>query len=129
MRISSCFSNLSTGGITSISFLSEACSQLKLSEEEAVRNSDIPTEAYYYLLSGKNQEDYWTFEHLLEQIKSKAIPIFEAKFPNATAVFAFDNSTNHAAYAKDAFVAARMNLDFGEKQSIMRSTSFIDKDG
>ncbi len=39
-------------------FLSEACSQLKLSEEEAVRNSDIPTEAYYYLLSGKNQEGY-----------------------------------------------------------------------
>jgi len=47
---------------------------------------------------------------LLEQIKSKAIPIFEVKFPNATAVFTFDNSTNHAAYAKDALVATRMNL-------------------
>jgi len=66
---------------------------------------------------------------LLEQIKSKAIPIFEIKFPNATAVFAFDNSTNHIAYAKDTLVAAKMNLDSGRKQPIMRSTSFIDKDG
>ena len=110
-------------------FLSEACGRLKLSEEEIERNPDIPIEARCYLLPGKNQEGYWTFEHLLEQIKSKAIPIFEAKFPNATAVFAFDNSTNHAAYAKDALVAARMNLGPGGKQPIMRLTSFIDKDG
>jgi len=109
-------------------FLLEACGQLKLSEEEATRNPNIPTEARCYLLSGKNQEDYWTFEHLLEQIKSKVIPIFEAKFPNATAVFIFDNSTNYAAYAKDALIAIRMNLDPEEKQPIMRSTSFIDKD-
>ncbi len=96
-------------------FLLEACGQLKLSEEEATRNPNIPTEARCYLLPDKNQEGYWTFEHLLEQIKSKAIPIFEAKFSNATAVFTFDNSTNHAAYAKDALVVTRMNLSPGEK--------------
>jgi len=66
---------------------------------------------------------------LLEQIKSKAIPIFKAKFSNATAVFVFNNNTNHAAYAKDALVAVRMNLDFEKKQLIMRLTSFIDKNG
>src|SRR6185369_8147964 len=77
----------------------------------------------------KNQEGYWTIEHLLAQIENKAIPIFKAKFPNAIAIFAFDNSTNHAAYAKNALVAARMNLEPGEKQPIMRSTTFIDTDG
>ena len=96
-------------------FLLEACGWLKLSEEEATRNPNIPTEARCYLLPGKNQEGYQTFEHLLEQIKPKAIPIFEAKFSNATAVFTFDNSTNHAAYAKDALVVTRMNLSPGEK--------------
>ena len=39
-------------------FLSEACGQLKLSEEEATRNPNIPTEARCYLLPDKNQEGY-----------------------------------------------------------------------
>ncbi|CAG8593682.1 7845_t:CDS:2 [Cetraspora pellucida] len=64
-------------------FLLEECSQLKLSER---------------------------VNNLLEQIRDKAISIFEAKFPNAMAIFAFDNSTNHGAYAEDTLIAARMNL-------------------
>ncbi len=39
-------------------FLSKACGQLKLNEEEATRNPNIPTEARCYLLPGKNQEGY-----------------------------------------------------------------------
>ena len=39
-------------------FFSETCGRLKLSEEEAARNPDIPTEACCYLLPGKNQEGY-----------------------------------------------------------------------
>ena len=39
-------------------FLSEACGQLKLSEEEATRNPNIPTEARCYLLPDKNQKGY-----------------------------------------------------------------------
>ncbi len=35
-------------------FLLEACGWLKLSEEEATRNPNIPTEACCYLLPGKN---------------------------------------------------------------------------
>ena len=93
------------------------------------RNPNIFTEAHCYLLPSKNQEGYWTFEYLLKQIKSKVILIFEVKFSDTTAVFAFDNSTNHVAYAKDALVASRMNLGPGGKQPIMRSTSFINKDG
>jgi hypothetical protein len=40
------------------------------------------------------------------------------------AVFAFDNSSNHAAFRKDALVASRMNLNPGGKQPIMRNTYF-----
>lgn len=110
-------------------FLSEACGRLQLSEEEKKIHSNIPTEARCYLTPGKNHEGYWTVENLLEQIKNKAIPIFETKFPGAIAVFAFDNSTNHAAYAKNALVAERMNLGPGGKQPIMRPTTFVNTNG
>ena|ERR1043165_6928412 len=96
-------------------FLLKTCDQLKFSEEEVIRNPNISIEACCYLLSNKNQEGYWTFKHLLEQIKFKAIPIFEVKFLNIIVVFIFDNNTNHVAYAKDTFVATRMNLDFKGK--------------
>src|SRR6266540_2049834 len=63
-------------------------------------------------------------EHLLEQIEYKAIPIFEVLYPDCVAVFAFDNSSNHAAFSKDALVASQMNLNSGSKQPIMRNTYF-----
>lgn len=91
--------------------------------------SNVPAEACCYLTPGRNQEGYWTAEDLLNQIKNKAIPIFETKFPDAIAVFAFDNSANHAAYAKNALVAKRMNLGPGGKQPIMRPTTFVSTDG
>jgi hypothetical protein len=36
------------------------------------------------------------------------------------AVFAFDNSSNHAAFSKDALVARRMNLNPGAKRFVHR---------
>ncbi|CAG8733192.1 22802_t:CDS:2, partial [Cetraspora pellucida] len=79
-----------------------------------------------YLTSSKNDKDYWTIKHLLKQIKEKAILIFKAKFSGATAVFAFDNSMNYAAFAKDALIVQRMNKEPRRKQSIMWPTTFID---
>ncbi|CAG8626045.1 24465_t:CDS:2 [Cetraspora pellucida] len=99
-------------------FLLEVCRRLQLSEEEK-KNPNIPAEACCYFTSGKNQENYWMVEHLLKQIKKKAIPIFETKFLNATAVFAFDNSTNYLTFADDALVMQRMNKGPRGKQSIM----------
>ncbi|CAG8793516.1 20039_t:CDS:1, partial [Cetraspora pellucida] len=66
-----------------------------------------------------------TIKHLLEQIRDKAIPIFKMKFPNAITVFAFDNSTSYARYAKNALLAERMNLGPGKKQLVMQPTTFI----
>src|SRR6185437_16255973 len=55
-------------------FVSEACGRLQLSEEERENHCDIPAEARCYLTSSKNDKNYWTIEHLLKQIKEKAIP-------------------------------------------------------
>ncbi|CAG8832359.1 16128_t:CDS:2, partial [Gigaspora margarita] len=50
-----------------------------------------------------------------------AIPIFEARFPGAKALFAFDNATSHATYVDDALLANNMNLLSGGKQAKMSS--------
>ena len=100
-------------------FLSEACGRLCLSQEDIIKHPTVPNEARVYLMPGKNQEGYWTVQHLLEQVKYKAIPIFEALFPNCIAVFAFDNSSNHSAYRSDALLANQMNHRPGGKQNKM----------
>ena len=96
-------------------FLTEACGRLKLDAQAIENYPDIPKEARAYLIPGKNQEGYWTMNHLLEQLKLKAIPIFEALFPTCIAIFAFDNSSNHAAFLPDALLANKMNLFPGGK--------------
>jgi hypothetical protein len=105
-------------------FLSEECGRLKLNAQQLQENLPIPKEARSYLQPGKDREGFWTSEHLIEQVKTKAIPIFEALFPNCIALFAFDNSSNHAAFKSDALVASRMNLKPGRKQPKMRNTVF-----
>ncbi|CAG8741316.1 8503_t:CDS:2, partial [Rhizophagus irregularis] len=88
-------------------------------------NPFIPKEACVYLQPSKDREGYWTSKHLINQIKTKAIPIFETLFPNCIALFAFDNSSNHAAFKPDALVANKMNLKPGGKQPKMR-IQFLD---
>ncbi len=87
-------------------FLTEIDGRLCLQQTNILQNPNIPEEARCYLKPGKNQEGYWIAEHLLEQIKCKVIPIFETLYPNCVAVFVFDNSSNHAAFGKDALVAS-----------------------
>ena len=52
------------------------------------------------------------------------IPIFETLYLDCMAVFAFNNSSNHAIFSKDILIANRMNLSLGGKQPIMRDTYF-----
>src|SRR6266498_4394865 len=73
-------------------FLTEAYGRLKLSDEQVFDHRNVPKEARVYLQPGKNQEGYWTSEHLINQVKTKAIPIFVAMFPNCIGLFAFDNT-------------------------------------
>ncbi|RIA99536.1 hypothetical protein C1645_811341 [Glomus cerebriforme] len=64
-------------------FLLEINGRLKLNENEILLYPEIPIEARKFLKPGKNEEGWWTAEHLLDQVINYAIPIFEAKYPNA----------------------------------------------
>ncbi|CAB4483806.1 unnamed protein product [Rhizophagus irregularis] len=66
-------------------FLLETDGRLKLNEDEILLYPEIPVEARKFLRPGKNEEGWWTAEHLLDQVINYAIPIFEAKYPNAIA--------------------------------------------
>jgi len=103
-------------------FLTEVDGRLKLKPTDIEQYPTIPAEAREYLEPGKDREGYWTAENVLEQIKTKAIPIFEILYPNCIGVFAFDNSSNHAIFAKDALISKRMNLNPGGLQPKMHDT-------
>ena len=75
-------------------------------------------EAIEYLEYGK--DNYWTGEKMVEQVARVAIPIFNYVFPDCEGFFAFDNASNHCAFAPDALVAAKMNLMPGGKQPLLR---------
>ena len=50
------------------------------------------------------------------------IPIFERMYPSAIAEFVFDQSSAHAAFAKDALNSNEMNVKPGGRQRLMRDT-------
>ncbi|PKY47601.1 hypothetical protein RhiirA4_462873 [Rhizophagus irregularis] len=79
--------------------------------EQAQVYPNISQKAQKFLRPGKNKEGWWIAKHLLEQVKNNAIPIFEIMHPNAIAVFAFNNNTNHEAMADNALCAQHMNLN------------------
>ena len=68
-------------------------------------------------------EGYFNNDKFLEQVKV-AIDIFEAKYPNARAVFTFDNAPCHRKVSDDALNAEKMNVKSGGKQPIMRDTEW-----
>ena len=63
-----------------------------------------------YFKAGGDREGWWTYKHMVEQLKDDAIELFELIHPNCVGVFLFDNSSNHSAFAEDALVASRMTL-------------------
>ena len=60
-------------------------------------------------------------EHLLQQIKAKALPIAEALYSGYKLLFMFDNVTSHAIYAKNALQVAHMNKDPGGQQLFLQA--------
>ena len=60
---------------------------------------------------GARHQGYWTAKDILNQLETKAVPAFEHMHPGATAKFTFDCSTNHEAFAPDALLVSRMNMN------------------
>ncbi|KAG1850739.1 hypothetical protein C8R48DRAFT_750082 [Suillus tomentosus] len=93
---------------------------------------------------GKNHEGYWNGEMFVKQVglscrvlgkafplifiqlSDKIIPTFERIHgPGYQALFLIDNSQGHSAYAEDALLVSRMNVNPGGKQAHMRPGWFI----
>ncbi|GBC51645.2 hypothetical protein GLOIN_2v1787970 [Rhizophagus irregularis DAOM 181602=DAOM 197198] len=94
-------------------FLTETIGRLKLNDDDM--DDSIPHEARVIINPGKNFDGWWNIDQLIEQIKTRAIPIFEKIHPGMVAVFAFDNLFSHAKLADDTLNAANMNLNSGGK--------------
>ena len=72
-----------------------------------------------HILLETQNDGYFNNDKFLEQVKV-AIDIFEAKYPNAQAVFMFDNAPCHRKVSDNALSAEKMNVKPGGKQPIMR---------
>lgn len=99
---------------------------------QAIMVSDFISEVDGYLRHGDQEareylehqtQGYWTNDLVIKQAL-KAIDIFEAKYPNAVALFIYDNAPSHTKKPDDALNADRMNVNPGGKQPKMRSTMF-----
>ncbi|KAL5499278.1 hypothetical protein ACEPAH_1796 [Sanghuangporus vaninii] len=72
-----------------------------------LKSADGSQEARVYFRAGKNRDGYFTHKDIEKQVQN-AIEIFEDRFPECTALFAFDNATIHSKRAKDALSACHM---------------------
>ena len=95
--------------------------QLSHQQQEKLVNSGVPLEAAIYFEYEKTEEDYWTGEHLLDQIINKALPIAESLYPGYELLFMFNKATSHFIYAKDALQVAQINKELGGQQLFLRA--------
>jgi hypothetical protein len=117
-------------------FLCACHGSLTISFEEAKTLGLDFTTAGEIIYPGKHKDGYWTNQDLVNQLQTKAIPLFNYLHPNKTAIFAFDNSQNHHAMADNALIASRLNLSDGlkaasggsRKRVIMRNGYYYDDD-
>ncbi|KAJ7111417.1 hypothetical protein C8R44DRAFT_528714, partial [Mycena epipterygia] len=70
---------------------------------------------------GANYDPWWDMPQLIVQVKD-AIKIFDVMYLDGVAVFIFDCSSAHEAFASDALQAHKMNRSPGGKQPKMRDT-------
>ncbi len=69
----------------------------------------ICKQTYRVFCAGKNREDYWLNDHLVDQLL-EVLPIFEEYHPNCELLFAFDNSQNHHVTVRIIMLCPRMGL-------------------
>ena len=77
------------------------------------------TEACVTMYPGTSRDGWWTNKDVVNQVKERAIPIFERTHPEKITLFMFDNSCNHNAFADDILVVSRMNIKDGGKQPLL----------
>ncbi|KAG2126890.1 uncharacterized protein EDB93DRAFT_1272748 [Suillus bovinus] len=80
-------------------------------------------EAAHTIEYGKNYDRYWNGEMFVAQHSNVLTG------PGYQALFLIDNSQGHSAYADDALLISRMNINPGGKQAQMKDGWFIDAGG
>ncbi|RPB01387.1 hypothetical protein L873DRAFT_1889418 [Choiromyces venosus 120613-1] len=78
-------------------------------------------EATEYFEYGKNNEGYWTGEHLVNHITNVVILIFQLSYPleSVYGLFLFDNAAGHCCYADDALRSINVRMRPGGKQYLL----------
>ena len=110
-------------------FLCECHGPMKLSDEQRISNPDVPSETVRIIKPGNNADGYWMNTDLVEQLETRAIPIFKILHPNCIALYMFDYSQNHHALALDVLRASALNLKDGGKNIKHQRDSWFVKDG
>jgi hypothetical protein len=59
---------------------------MKLNDAQRAEHSEVPLETCIIILPG-NQDDYWSASNLIEQVQTKAMPIFNILHPVADSLF------------------------------------------
>jgi len=102
-----------------LAYSDEAWKQALLQHPEWAAQEEQHRNAYEVFEYGARKKGYWTAVHFIRQI-DRSIDIFNATYPGARAVYYIDCSSNHHAFAPDALVASKMNVNPGGKQPLMR---------
>ena len=94
--------------------------------------SDFIDEVNGYLRFGNEEarlylehqsEGYFTNQLFLDQV-SKALDIFERKYPGTIGLFILNNAPSHCKKSDNILNPDKMNISDGEKQPIMRDTTW-----
>lgn len=85
------------------------------------KNGEIVRDARQVIYPGKNGDDWWDSEQLMDQVKD-AIDIFQEGHPDKEALFVFDQSSAHASLPADAIRPFDMNKSNGGKQRFCHDT-------
>lgn len=80
------------------------------------------TDAAIVTYPGANGDKWWDCSQLIEQVKTRAIPIFNYLFPDAQGVFVFDFSSAHESYGPHALRVSNINFLPGGKKLPLRDT-------
>ena len=102
-------------------FLIKAIKHFQISQNQQQYYFNIFYKAHVIFNFRKNQEGYWIAHHIAEQLKTKAILIFNAFFSNNIIIFTFDNSSNHSAYSDNILIANQMLLNIIKKGQFLNT--------
>ena len=95
-------------------------------------DGSVVDSASLYWETGSKGDGYFTCDDLVNQIETRFLPVFHAKYPRDRyrALVHFDNATLHTAYAAEALAASKIILNDDAKNAPkMRPTTGSDDDG